>query len=216
MTNPTVAALPPAPSRGDAPDAFESLMDAFLAALAGFVTDVNASATWMNAAFQLVPMAEESLALVSSYTARHQGAHATEPTQRNGGAALQAGDMYFNTATGLSYAWSGSAWAVFVPAGRFRKTVLGEAQVAAYTGTAGESVTLTKTSAALTVNFPAVAGSVAGDLFRVVNQTARKNHLINGNGAQVSGASGDVEFDFTGQGMTFEFDGVNNWSPLNG
>lgn len=215
MTVPVVAAMPPAPSRGDAPDLFEDRMDAFLAAVGGFVSDVNAASTWMNTAFQLVPMAQESLALVSSYTARHQGAHASAPASRNGGGALQAGDMYFSTATGLTYAWSGSEWAPFAPAGRFLKTTLGEGVSSDYTGSVGESVSMTKTSSALRVLFP--ESPVSGDLFRVVNETSRRDHLINGNGAQIAGSSIDVEFSFIWTGMTFEFNATsNNWSPLNG
>lgn len=215
MTNPTVTAFPPAPSRGDAPDAFESLMDAFLAAFPGFVNDVNAAATWMNAAFQLVPMAQESLALVSSYTARHQGAHAVVPTLRNDGTALQAGDMYFSTATDLTYAWSGSAWAPFAPSGRFLKVTLGEGASGDYTGAVGESVSITKSSAALRVLFP--ADPVNGDLFRFVNETGRRDHLMNGNGAHVAGSAIDVEFSFISTGMTFEYNVTsNNWSPING
>lgn len=215
MTVPVVTAMPPAPSRGDAPDLFESRMDAHLAALGGLVTDVNAVVTWMNTALQLVPMAEESLALVSSYTVRHQGAHAVAPTVRNGGAALQTGDMYFNTATGLTYSWSGSAWTPFAAAGRFLKTSLGESVSSDYTGSVSESVSITKSSAALRVLFP--TGARTGDLFRFVNETARRDHLINGNGAQIAGSSIDIEFNFVSTGMTFEFNATsNNWSPLNG
>lgn len=212
MSIPVLTSMPPAPSRGDAPDLFESRMDAYLAALSAHVGELNAAIGWMNAAFQLVPMAQESLALVSSYTARHQGAHATAPTQRNGGAALQAGDMYFNTATGLSYAWSGSAWAVFVPAGRFLVTVLGEAQATPYTASVGESVHITKATAALRVLFP--PSPLPGDLVRIVNQSARMDHVLDGNGMPVAGSSNDVLFNFA-EGVTFEFGG-NQWSPLNG
>lgn len=215
MTVPVVTAMPPAPSRGDAPDLFEDRMDAFLAAVAGFVSDVNAVAVAMNSAMQLVPMAEESLALVSSYTVRHQGAHASAPTLRNDGNALQTGDLYFNTATGLTYSWSGSAWTPFAAAGRFLKTSLGESVSSDYTGSVSESVSITKSSAALRVLFP--TGGRTGDLFRVVNETARRDHLINGNGAFIAGSSIDIEFNFVATGMTFEYNLVSNtWSPLNG
>lgn len=212
MSIPVLTSMPPAPSRGDAPDLFESRMDAYLAALSGHVGELNAAIAWMNAAYQLVPMAQESLALVSSYTVRHQGAHAAAPATRNGGAALQAGDLYFNTTTLASYAWSGSAWALFTPAGRFLVTTLGEAQATPYTASVGESVHLTKATGALRVLFP--PSPLPGDLVRIVNQSARMDHVLDGNGAQIAGSSNDVLFNFA-EGVTFEF-GANQWSPLNG
>ncbi|WP_374503086.1 hypothetical protein [Zoogloea sp.] len=212
MSIPVLTSMPPAPSRGDAPDLFESRMDASLAALGGYVAELNAAIAWMNAAYQLVPMAQESLALVASYTVRHQGAHAAAPATRNGGAALQPGDLYFNTVTLASYTWSGSAWAVFAATGRFLVTVLGEASPAPYTASVGESVHLTKATAALRVLFP--PSPLPGDLVRIVNQSTRMDHVLDGNGAAVAGSTNDVLFNFA-EGVTFEF-GANQWSPLNG
>lgn len=212
MSIPVVRTMPPAASRGDAPDLFESRMDASLAALGGLVSDINAAIAWMSAAYQLVPMAQESLALVASYTVRHQGAHAAAPATRNGGAALQPGDLYFNTVTLASYTWSGSAWALFTPSGRFLVTVLGESQATPYTASPGESVHITKATAVLRVLFP--PSPLSGDLVRIVNQSARMDHVLDGNGAAVAGSTNDVLFNFA-EGVTFEF-GANQWSPLNG
>lgn len=212
MTVPVVTAFPPAPSRGDAPDLFETRMDAFLAALGARVSEMNAVSAYLTDALQVVPMAQETLALVGPYTTRHQGAWPTHPTTRNGGAALQAGDMYFSTGNGLTYAWSGSAWQPFTPSGRFKVVTLGEAQAADYTSSVGESVQLEKTSAALRVLFP--ASPVAGDLVRVVNATTRLNHMINGNGKPVAGSSIDIEFSISRAGVTFEYVGTAGWRAI--
>jgi len=50
MPDPTISALPTAPSRADAPSLFVSRADAFVAALALFRTEVNAIVTWIAAA----------------------------------------------------------------------------------------------------------------------------------------------------------------------
>lgn len=48
MPAPTITTLPPAPSRGDAPDLFVSRADAFVAALAELVADANAMGLFMD------------------------------------------------------------------------------------------------------------------------------------------------------------------------
>lgn len=90
--------------------------------------------------------------------------------------------------------------------------MLGEAQATPYTASVGESVHLTKATGALRVLFP--PSPLPGDLVRIVNQSARMDHVLDGNGAQIAGSSNDVLFNFA-EGVTFEF-GANQWSPLNG
>lgn len=68
----------------------------------------------------------ENTALTAAYVARHQGAHTTAPTTRNGGAPLQDKDLFVYTGTtgggytnGLTYIWSSgsSTWGVFTVPG---------------------------------------------------------------------------------------------------
>jgi len=53
------------------------------------------------------------------------GPYATDPTTRPGGAALQIGDIYFNTAQNILKAWTGTVWVISAAGGsivRWRKT----------------------------------------------------------------------------------------------
>ena len=53
------------------------------------------------------------------------GPYAADPTTRPGGAALQTGDIYFNTAQNILKAWTGTVWVISAAGGsivRWRKT----------------------------------------------------------------------------------------------
>lgn len=220
MTAPTISLLPPAPLRGQAPAVFSAAAEAFVAAQSTLRTELLDVIAWMDVyvreqvsdALNLAPLSAEALALVGAYTAKHQGAHGAAPTLRNSGAALQTGDLYFSTATGESYVWSGSAWALFTPSGRIRIITLGEDQTTDYLASAGQSIQLVKTSAPLRVLFPST--SVAGDIIRISNQTGLETHIINGNGAPIAGSLIDIQFSFPNAAVTFENTGANGWRPI--
>jgi hypothetical protein len=84
----------------------------------GWANDADSSATAAassatasaNSAAESAASAEEaetnSLAYVGWYSERHQGSHASAPSTRNGGAALVAGDLYYNSTDGQTYIWS--------------------------------------------------------------------------------------------------------------
>lgn len=228
MTRPVIDLLPPGPSRASPAPVFAAMAEALLAAIPASQGQMNALASWMESyvdqavseivaqalvSAQAVVAAQDALALTGAYTAKHQGAHAAPPTVRNDGTALQAGDFYYSTAASAAYAWSGTAWSAYnVTGGRFAIVTLGEAQTADYVGQSGQSVQMTKTSAPLRVLFP--PSPLAGDLFRVGNQTNLRSHVINGNGNPVLGSLNDITFTIQRNTTTFEYVGVDGWRAV--
>lgn len=128
MAHPTIAALPAFPVRGEDQTTFATKANATVAAYPTLVTETNALADWVedtadDVAADLVAtgvirddtevikdQAEDAMtqaiAVAGTYTEIHQGAHATAPTLRNDGTALQNGDLYYNTATRKIQIWS--------------------------------------------------------------------------------------------------------------
>ena len=126
---PTLTAPPTAPVRGEDPTTFASKTNAYLAFIATNVSQLTAAIDWQNTVFSateteatsaaqsVVDAASEAtdasesldqtIATAALYTVRHQGAHATAPTTRNNGSALQAGDFYFNTSVLKTFTWDG-------------------------------------------------------------------------------------------------------------
>lgn len=52
----------------------------------------------------------DSLEIVNRFTDSWQGIQAEDPTHRSDGSALQEGDRYFNSVTGLVRVWLGALW----------------------------------------------------------------------------------------------------------
>jgi len=120
---PTLTAPPTAPVRGQDPTVFANRTNAYLAFISSNVSDLTGAIDWQNTVFTATESeatsaeadassASESLdqtiATAALYTVRHQGAHATAPTTRNNGSALQAGDFYFNTSSLKTFTWDGA------------------------------------------------------------------------------------------------------------
>ena len=127
---PTLTTPPAAPVRGQDPTTFASRTNAYLAFIASNVTDLTGAIDWQNTVFtateseaadaaqSVVDAAAEAtdasesldqtIATAALYTVRHQGAHASAPTTRNDGSALQAGDFYFNTSSLKTFTWDGA------------------------------------------------------------------------------------------------------------
>lgn len=94
------------------PDVFNQSINT----LAENVDDVNVVAANMTdvqavAAIDAdVQVAAANVADITNFADVYQGAKATDPTLRNDTTALQAGDLYFNTASAKMRAYSGSVW----------------------------------------------------------------------------------------------------------
>jgi hypothetical protein len=82
------------------------------------VTSVAGNATNINTVAGIssdVTTVATNVTDITNYSDTYLGAKATDPTVRNDSSALQAGDLYFNTADDVMKVYSGSAWiAAFV------------------------------------------------------------------------------------------------------
>lgn len=121
MAAPVVAALPAYPVRGEDQTTFATKANATVAAYPTLVTEVNALGTWMNAtaatvaadtasatasALSALTNLNQMIAIAATYNDIHQGAHASAPTLRNDGSALQVGDLYYDTVLEKTRVWS--------------------------------------------------------------------------------------------------------------
>jgi hypothetical protein len=70
------------------------------------------------------------------------GPYATDPTTRSGGAALQIGDIYFNTSANSLKFWTGTVWIISAIGSIFRWRKTATAGATTFTGTDDLSVTL--------------------------------------------------------------------------
>lgn len=85
-----------------------------VAGIAGDVSAVAAIGTDVSAVASLDPADIEAVADnvtdITNFADVYQGAHATDPTLRNNGDPLQAGDLYFNTVEEALRVYSGTVW----------------------------------------------------------------------------------------------------------
>lgn len=121
MAHPVIPTLPAYPVRGESQAAFAEKANNTVAAMPNVVVKQNELGNWMestageveadraasavNAAAAALTY-QQTAAISATYTAIHQGAHASAPTTRNGGSPLQVGDLYYNTTTGKIQVWS--------------------------------------------------------------------------------------------------------------
>lgn len=75
-------------------------------AVAGDLTNINA----VKADLANIDIAAGNVTDINNFADVYQGAKATDPTLRNNGSALHAGDMYFNTTVNEIRAYSGTVW----------------------------------------------------------------------------------------------------------
>jgi hypothetical protein len=134
-----ITPLPPAPLPSDTPSEFNAKAFDLVAALEDFVTETNATAVAVDAdatsadadaatattqagiattqagiATTAAEDAEESATEAAELVENYQGALASDPSLNKDGGALQAGDWYVNTSTGLIRAYTGSVWVTSV------------------------------------------------------------------------------------------------------
>lgn len=152
MPAPTISPLPTPPSRSTDPVNFANEADAFVAALPEFVSDANAQAAYLDAlataadADAATAASAASTATAAASTAssaattasaaataatnawdyfddRYLGPKSSDPTFDNDGNPLTAGTLYWNTASNVMKAYTGSAWVLaYNPATGFLTT----------------------------------------------------------------------------------------------
>ena len=94
--------------------------------------------------------ASSALSYLNTFRGQYLGASATDPTVDGNGAALTAGDLYFNTAVSEMRVYSGSAWvAAYLPAAGYL-ALSGGTMTGAITFSAGQTFDATKLSGNLT------------------------------------------------------------------
>lgn len=74
------------------------------------VAGISADVTAVAAISADVQTAAANVADITNFADVYQGPKATDPTTRNDSSALQAGDLYFNTAQSKMRVYTGSAW----------------------------------------------------------------------------------------------------------
>jgi hypothetical protein len=82
-------------------------LDAEIAALGPIAADITAVATLDPSDLATVAV---NVTDITNYADTYLGPKTADPTLRNDGSALQAGDLYFNTATQLMKVYTGSMW----------------------------------------------------------------------------------------------------------
>jgi hypothetical protein len=138
------------------------------------VAGIAADATTVAGIAADVSTVSANVTDVTNFADVYQGAKAADPTLRNDGSALHAGDLYFNTVTDYMRVYSGSAW-VEVVAG----------SVVAWSGVTGkplvdEIVVVGATTAASTLGYDSIT-------------------MVHGGGFSVaSGATFTIDVPFSG------------------
>ena len=73
-------------------------------------TATSAASTATTAASSASTSASSAASSLDTFKKNYQGAKTSDPTTRYDGSALQAGDLYFNSITGKTRVYSGTAW----------------------------------------------------------------------------------------------------------
>ncbi len=121
MSHPLIPALPAYPVRGESQVSFANKANDTVAAMPNVVVKQNELGGWMETTATAVDVDaaaaavsassasgsyEQVVAISATYTVIHQGSWASAPTTRNGGGALQVGDLYYDTTLGKLQVWS--------------------------------------------------------------------------------------------------------------
>lgn len=89
------------------------------------VAGIAADATTVAGIAADVSAVSANVTDVTNFADVYQGAKAADPTLRNDGSALHAGDLYFNTVTDYMRVYSGSAWVEVVAGSVYARTFSG-------------------------------------------------------------------------------------------
>ena len=162
-------------------------------AVAGDLANINA----VGAIADDVAIVADNVVDVTNFADVYLGASAVDPTTRTSGAALETGDLYFNTATDELFVWSGSAWVISAPVVGTPSTDLIDVTATANAGAfplvfhqaaAGAGIALSS-STGMTVNASTSTLSVNGDVIAY----AASDRRLKANITPISGAVDKVK-----------------------
>ena len=222
-----ITALPTAPARTDDPATFITLADAFIAALAQWETDVNASGTYIDAVGVQVDLDATAAAAseAAAEAAQESAEQAAGAVGWVSGTTYAIGDVVWSTADFLSYrrktAGAGTTdpsldptnWAKL--GGMLSWVATAKTTNFNFTVNQGERVD-TLTTGAVTGTLP--PSPVDGDRVGWVDSKANfvnANFTLGRNGKNINGSASDFIIDLTGLNGEAVFHATdNNWSII--
>jgi hypothetical protein len=126
---------------------------------------------------------------------------ATAPTTRPNGDPLQPGDIYYNTTTGQTFGWNGTAW---IPFDQRNIVVTG----ANYTAKANDYVVVS--ASAKTITLP--ASPIPGTYLTIVVAGTWLDTVVNGNGENIMSSGTPLTLNSAYASIEFTYvDAVNGW-----
>ena len=166
-----------------------SATSAAASATAAATSASSAAASQTAAATSASSAATSATSAATTYTAydaRYLGSKASAPTLDNQGGALITGATYWNSATSLMYAWSGSAWQVISTSSSYSAPTLGSTTIASgttYTNITGLTINSTtipssKTLVVTTDKLSTLAATTSSELAGVITDETGSGSLV--------------------------------------
>jgi hypothetical protein len=159
----------------------------------------------------------------TAYDARYLGSKATAPTVDNLGGALITGATYWNSATNLMYAWSGSAWQAISTTSSYSAPTLGSttissgATVSNVNGLTINSTTIptSKTLVVTTDKLSALAATTSAELAGIISDETGSGALVFGSSPTLSPAAA-ANIGLTVKGAASQTANLQEWQDSAG